>query len=94
MIINFVPSVVKLREPLRQRHQQGQAGGAAVVREIFEMYARGETAAEITKHLNAKQVETSQGKELNKNSLHRLLRNKRYIGYYIPLVEAPSYSAL
>ena len=57
--------------------------GAAVVREIFEMYASGETVAEITKYLNAKQIKTSQGKEFNKNSLHRLLRNKRYIGYYI-----------
>ena len=57
--------------------------GAAVVREIFEMYASGKTVAEITKYLNSKQVKTSQGKEFNKNSLHRLLRNKRYIGYYI-----------
>ena len=57
--------------------------GAAVVREIFEIYASGKPVAEITKYLNAKQVKTSQGKEFNKNSLHRLLRNKRYIGYYI-----------
>ena len=57
--------------------------GAAVVREIFEMYASGKTVAEITKYLNAKQVKTSLGKEFNKNSLHRLLRNKRYVGYYI-----------
>ena len=57
--------------------------GATIVREIFEMYASGKTVAEITKYLNAKQVKTSLGKEFNKNSLHRLLRNKRYIGYYI-----------
>ena len=57
--------------------------GAAIVREIFETYASGKTVAEITKYLNAKQVKTSLGKEFNKNSLHRLLRNKRYIGYYI-----------
>ena len=57
--------------------------GAAIVREIFEMYASGKTVAEITKYLNAKRVKTSLGKEFNKNSLHRLLRNKRYIGYYI-----------
>jgi len=57
--------------------------GAAVVREIFEMYASGKTVAEITKYLNAKQIKTSQGKTFNKNSLHRMLRNKRYIGYYI-----------
>ena len=56
---------------------------APLVREIFERYASGKTVAEITKYLNAKQVKTSLGKEFNKNSLHRLLRNKRYIGYYI-----------
>jgi site-specific DNA recombinase len=56
---------------------------APTVREIFELYASGKTVAEITKYLNAKQVKTSLGKEFNKNSLHRLLRNKRYIGYYI-----------
>ncbi len=36
--------------------------GAAVVREIFEMYASGKTVAEITKYLNAKQVKTSRAK--------------------------------
>lgn len=57
--------------------------GAAIVREIFEMYASGKAVAEITKYLNAKQVKTSLGKEFNKNSLHRLLRNNRYIDYCI-----------
>ncbi len=57
--------------------------GAATVREIFELYASGKTVAEIITYLNGKQVKTSLGKAFNKNSLHRLLRNKRYIGYYI-----------
>lgn len=35
--------------------------GAAIVREIFEMYASGKTVAEITKYLNAKRVKTSLG---------------------------------
>ena len=56
---------------------------APVVRQIFEMYASGETVADIIRHLNDKQIKTSLGKEFNKNSLHRLLRNKRYTGYYI-----------
>lgn len=56
---------------------------APIVKEIFEMYASGKTVTEINTHLNAKQVKTSIGKPFNKNSLHRLLRNKRYIGYYI-----------
>ncbi len=56
---------------------------APIVREIFEMYASGQTVTEIITQLNARGVKTSLGKEFNKNSLHRLLRNKRYIGYYI-----------
>lgn len=56
---------------------------AAVVREIYERYASGETVAEITRDLNARQIKTAHGKEFNKNSLHRILRNKRYIGVYL-----------
>ena len=56
---------------------------APIVREIFEQYASGKTVTEITKSLNARQIKTSIGKDFNKNSLHRMLRNKRYIGYYI-----------
>lgn len=57
--------------------------GAVVVREIFELYASGKTVTEIITYLNAKRVKTSLGRDFNKNSLHRILRNKRYIGYYI-----------
>lgn len=57
--------------------------GAAVVREIFERYASGETAADIIRDLNDRQIKTSQGREFNKNSLSRILRNRRYIGIYI-----------
>ena len=56
---------------------------APVVREIFEQYASGKTVTEIITDLNVRQIKTSLGKAFNKNSLHRLLRNKRYIGYYI-----------
>jgi DNA invertase Pin-like site-specific DNA recombinase len=56
---------------------------APIVQQIFEMYAAGATVADIVKYLNAKKIKSSLGKEFNKNSLHRLLRNKRYIGYYI-----------
>lgn len=57
--------------------------GAAVVREIFEMYAAGASVADIFRNLNDRKIRTSHGKEFNKNSLHRMLRNKRYIGWYI-----------
>ncbi len=56
---------------------------APIVKTIFEKYAAGETVTAICNDLNAKKLKTSLGKEFNKNSLHRLLRNRRYIGYYI-----------
>ncbi len=56
---------------------------AIIVCEIFERYAQGQTVIEIINDLNARQIKTSIGREFNKNSLHRLLRNKRYIGMYL-----------
>ena len=56
---------------------------AKIVEEIFERYARGETKKEIVKHLKRMQIKTSKGNYFAPNSLSRILRNKRYIGYYI-----------
>ena len=56
---------------------------AKIVREIFHRYASGETVADIIRDLNSRRITTSLGREFNKNSLHRLLRNRRYIGMYI-----------
>lgn len=67
----------------KERQFQIDPEGAAIVRQIFEMYASGKTVTEINKHLNDKQIKTSLGNAFNKNSLHRLLRNKRYIGTYV-----------
>ena len=55
---------------------------AAIVREIFERYASGETKTEIIRDLQRRQIKTSLGKEFRPNSLSHLLRNKRYIGIY------------
>ena len=56
---------------------------AAVVREIFERYAKGETKTEILHDLQRRQIKTSLGRELNHNSITRILKNKRYIGVYM-----------
>ena len=53
---------------------------APIVREVFEMYASGKTITEIITMMNARQLRTSRGAEWNKNSLHTMLKNKRYIG--------------
>ena len=56
---------------------------AAIVREIYERYARGEPKVEIIKDLNRRHIKTSIGNEFSFTSLTRLLSNKRYIGYYL-----------
>lgn len=55
---------------------------APIVVKIFEMYVTGSTMADIIRYLNANQIKTSYGNEFNKNSINRILRNKRYIGTY------------
>lgn len=55
---------------------------AEVVRTIFQMYAGGKSVKYICDYLNARHIFTSRGNTYNKNSLHHLLTNKRYIGVY------------
>lgn len=55
---------------------------APIVKEIFEMYANGYTMADIISYLNERQIKTSQGNEFNKNSIRKILVNKKYIGIY------------
>ncbi len=55
---------------------------APIVRNIFEMYAAGQTVTQINEYLNAQQVKTIRGGFYNKNSLHCILKNRRYIGFY------------
>ncbi len=56
---------------------------APIVQRIFEMYADGKTVTEINELLNSRGYKTSKGVAFNKNSLHTILNNKRYLGYYI-----------
>ena len=54
-----------------------------MVKKIFEMYAEGHTCKEICDYLNSVGIRTARGNDYNKNSLTTILRNKKYIGYYI-----------
>ena len=65
-----------------EKHFQINPSTAPVVQKIFEMYVGGKTMAEIIRYLNAQHIKTSYGNEFNKNSINRILRNKRYIGVY------------
>lgn len=55
---------------------------APIVRKIFEMYAAGSRAVDIAAYLNERQIRSASGAVFNKNSLHSILRNKKYIGVY------------
>lgn len=64
------------------RHFQIDENTAPIVKQIFERYAQGETVAQICESLNQSGFKSSRGAAFNKNSLHTLLRNKKYIGVY------------
>lgn len=55
---------------------------APIVREIFSMYASGRTVTQIIDTMNERGLKTSRGVPFNKNSLHRMLSNEKYIGVY------------
>lgn len=55
---------------------------APIVREIFEKYAAGVKQMEICEELNARGLRTTRGGLFNKNSLVRILKNRKYIGEY------------
>jgi len=56
---------------------------APIVMRIFEMYAdEGIIMAEIIRYLNEQGYKTSNGKPFNKNSIRKILLNKKYIGIY------------
>lgn len=56
---------------------------AAAVRRIFEIYADGGSYKDICDELNRKGLRTRYGHVFAKNSLHEILTNQRYAGYYI-----------
>ncbi|MEA5004728.1 MAG: recombinase family protein [Christensenella sp.] len=58
------------------------AAAASIVREIFTRYADGETVKEICDTLNSRGIMTQRNRPFNKNSLHTMLKNRRYIGEY------------
>lgn len=56
---------------------------APVVREIFTKYANDWSMKQICDNLNQRQIKTAQGASFNKNSLHTMLKNRKYLGIYI-----------
>jgi len=56
---------------------------AKAVRLIFDMYLNGQSYKEIIAELNKRGYRTKLGRPFGKNSLHDLLRNPIYAGYYV-----------
>ena len=56
---------------------------APIVRCIFELYLIGFRMADIIRYLNVNGLKTSKGNPYNKNSIKRILTNRRYLGYFI-----------
>ena len=60
-----------------------QPDEAAVVRQIFDLYRSGWSAARICRELNARGLRTSRGKKFAPEGLMRIITNERYTGVYI-----------
>jgi len=60
-----------------------QAEEAAVVRNIFDLYCAGYSAARICRQLNDQDVKTSRGCPFSPESILRIIGNERYTGVYI-----------
>ena len=56
---------------------------APIVLRIFEEYAAGKPVIEICETLNNQGYRTSKGGLFNKNSLRKMLQNRRYLGIYL-----------
>jgi DNA invertase Pin-like site-specific DNA recombinase len=56
---------------------------AAVVRNIFDLYRSGYSAARICRQLNDQGLRTSHGKPFSEEGLLRIISNERYTGVYI-----------
>lgn len=55
---------------------------APIVREAFEMYANGETIANICRTFNEKGYRTVNGNKFSKSSFDKMFMNEKYIGVY------------
>lgn len=64
------------------KHYEIDPMTANIVREIYEMYARGRTVTDIINYCNEKGYKTQNGNAFNKNSLRKMLCNEKYIGTY------------
>jgi DNA invertase Pin-like site-specific DNA recombinase len=56
---------------------------APIVKSVFEMYLAENTMVEIINYLNGNGIKTQQGNPYHKNTIRRILSNRKYLGIYI-----------
>jgi len=56
---------------------------ASIVKEIFEKYANGMGIKQICDDLNSRGLTSGKDRAFNKNSMHVMLKNRKYLGFYI-----------
>lgn len=64
-------------------HYEIDESTAPMVRKMFELYASGTAPKDIYAYLNERGFRSSKGARFNKNSLRRILSNRRYTGVYM-----------
>lgn len=64
-------------------------GEAQAVRKIFELYNKHASLTQIADTLNSDGYTTKKGNKFSKNSLHDIICNKKYCGYYVYNRRAP-----
>ena len=67
---------------IEDKHYVIDENTAPIVKKIFDMYISGKTMADVIRYLNQIGAKTALGNEFNKNSIRRILTNKKYIGIY------------
>lgn len=65
-----------------EKHFQIDPDAAQAVQTIFEMYIQGKPNAEIVEFMNLRGLKTKRGNEFNKNSVNRIIKNRKYLGEY------------
>jgi len=55
---------------------------AAIIREVFDLYANGMSIVEICRYCNSHGYRTNRDRPFTRNSLSTILKNRKYIGVY------------
>lgn len=80
---NFLGGPIPLGFVVRDKKLIPDPEQGPLVREVFEKAAAGLSLNVLCDYLTSKGYRKSNGKPYNRASLHRMLKSKRYIGYYI-----------